>query len=65
MPINSIDVVAENIIENIQQATDDNCKTFHTKSIKTYELTPSIKRKLQQYQAATNNHITYGAPNLE
>ena len=47
MPIHSIDVVAENIIENIQQATDDNCKITHTKSIKTYEPTPLIKRKLQ------------------
>ena len=30
MPIHSIDVVAENIIENTQQATDDNYKTSHT-----------------------------------
>ena len=65
MPLNSIDTVAENIINNIQQAADDNCKTSHTKTIKTYEPTPLIKRKLQQYQAAMNNYIIYGVPNLE
>ena len=65
MPINSIDTVAENIINNIQQATDDICKTSHTKTIKTYEPTPLIKRKLQQYQVAMNNYIIYGVPNHE
>ena len=65
MPINSVDTVAENTINNIQQATDDNCKTSHTKTIKTYEPTPLIKRKFQQYQAAMNNYIIYGVPNLE
>ena len=65
MPINSIDTVADNIINNIQQAADDNCKTSHTKTIKTYEPTPLIKRKMQQYQAAMNNYIIYGVPNLE
>ena len=65
MPINSIDTVAENIINNIQQATDYNCKTSHTKTIKMYEPTPLIKRKLQQYQAVMNNYIIYGVPNAE
>ena len=65
MPINSIDTVAENIINNIQQTTNDKCKTSHTKTIKTYEPTPLIKRKLQQYQAAMNNYIMHGVPNLE
>ena len=66
IPITIIDTVAENIIKISNNLLMTIAKLLILRPLKhNYEPTPLIKHKLQQYQAAMNNYIVYGVPNLE
>ena len=57
-----IDNVTKSITDTIQKATAENCKLTTSITIQSYQPTPRIKRKLQQFQAANLNHVLYSVP---
>ena len=63
-PTTDIDQYTETLINNISNATTNNCQQTRTIPFKQYTPTPQIKLKLRQYQAAYNYHLIHNVPHI-
>ena len=63
-PSTNIDLQLNEINSHIKSATLSNAPTTNIRTIKSYQPTPLIKRKLTQYQTMCSSLITFGYPNI-